>query len=1058
MSSKLFSPTINRWISIKNNNETVGNYTDQVFKNGYDDPTYLTFKIEFGDWGASVLGRNAIEKGTSAFKVINADYDQLPIGLLNCPAPNDGIDQNYWQLNAANNSTTFNDTNVYSAFSYLRSRNEDIRAEYMYYFVNGLLEIQEKYPYIFKKISGIDSLEQFNANQGQRLKDAKITLTCIEGLNLKIRTLFEMYRKAAWDDEYQRWILPENMREFKMIIYVFERRVFHDAVAYNRNNKTETAFVYSTLNGDLPVKAFECCPCEFEIKSNWKGDYEQDFTQGQAEETQLTIKVKNVKTYYKNGLLDMKLHNKYVTSGINSNSNSIISKIDTLMIYDLVESMERQQSIQLDKDTQVGSISNMTINGVRAMYMNKNILFENEENSANLFAYTFGKPKNGAISKQNITFTNISDGSISTYDEWAKFDSNKQKNYQINLNAFNKDSTNELNKEITFSPISEQQEIFNKTLKADLGYLYDNFRGSSWIVTLLQSPSYDPNRSFWANLGANVENLFFGARRQVLLGQVSGLTSNGTTNNILNYLIPGYIMPVSVATDIRNTNMNTLYEPRELNYYIKKRQYNLYGLNDPAKNNYNFLKQTLLDLENIMTKNNQIDKDKFDKLELTKKYMLLQYLQILKDNDDFIKAREHNDQILKLLDFRDIPYQMYMQLKKPRDYEFNDYAKLEYPRIIPIQAYNFLKWPRRHAEQILEILSKYRLYNILDYEQLDDPRIKNNDLIDIQFEECRDIDEQILVDLSNIMQHEKIENIISENINGRNYNEQEFTKLLDPRENNIEIKDELLDIVKLLPNIKYEQLKEIRKLPKAKLVNLKELLKNYKPAYYIKKEDLISMVDKAQTKLSQEFIEINEKNEKEEKELIDSLSTNVALNSLENIQTNDKTLTNLQNAKSFVSSFINNEKDINNAMKDEIINKQKKLQDLQHIMIKQLPVMDMYSIKDEKDEKDKDNTLLLSIQDMTEIEKNIKLLGLQDVEIKKLSYNSLIELNKEFEERIVVTQEMVGLTSLVDTQNKQKFSIDGNIENMLALDPDKKLYKKLGKNKNNENNKPKILY
>jgi hypothetical protein len=43
---------------------------------------------------------------------------------------------------------------------------------------------------------------------------------------LKVKTLLQLYRKAAWDDAWQRWILPENMRQFKMIIYVFERRMF----------------------------------------------------------------------------------------------------------------------------------------------------------------------------------------------------------------------------------------------------------------------------------------------------------------------------------------------------------------------------------------------------------------------------------------------------------------------------------------------------------------------------------------------------------------------------------------------------------------------------------------------------------------------------------------------------------------------------------------------------------------------------------------------------------------------------------------------------------------
>ena len=49
----------------------------------------------------------------------------------------------------------------------------------------------------------------------------------------------EFYRKAAWDDVYQRWILPENMREFKMIIYVFERRTFQDTVGFPDGNDKE---------------------------------------------------------------------------------------------------------------------------------------------------------------------------------------------------------------------------------------------------------------------------------------------------------------------------------------------------------------------------------------------------------------------------------------------------------------------------------------------------------------------------------------------------------------------------------------------------------------------------------------------------------------------------------------------------------------------------------------------------------------------------------------------------------------------------------------------------
>jgi len=167
---------------------------------------------------------------------MKSDYDMLPFGLLNAPSATNN-NNSYWQNDAGTDTNTFNKADLYSAFAYLRSRNEDVRAEYLYYFVNGLFEVQKDFPYLFSKISGIESLESFDPLAGQRLKGAKIQLTCLEGLSLKIKTLMEFYRKAAWDDVYQRWILPENMREFKMIIYVFERRTFHDVMLVANKDK-----------------------------------------------------------------------------------------------------------------------------------------------------------------------------------------------------------------------------------------------------------------------------------------------------------------------------------------------------------------------------------------------------------------------------------------------------------------------------------------------------------------------------------------------------------------------------------------------------------------------------------------------------------------------------------------------------------------------------------------------------------------------------------------------------------------------------------------------------
>jgi len=55
-----------------------------------------------------------------------------------------------------------------------------------------------------------------------------------------------------------------------MIIYVFERRIFHKVGHANDadspGHKDIMEFIYDDkLNGDIPVKAYECCPCEFDI-------------------------------------------------------------------------------------------------------------------------------------------------------------------------------------------------------------------------------------------------------------------------------------------------------------------------------------------------------------------------------------------------------------------------------------------------------------------------------------------------------------------------------------------------------------------------------------------------------------------------------------------------------------------------------------------------------------------------------------------------------------------------------------------------------------------------
>jgi hypothetical protein len=41
-------------------NEFGSESSNEVFASGYEDPTFLTFKVEFGDWGYSLLDEAVI--------------------------------------------------------------------------------------------------------------------------------------------------------------------------------------------------------------------------------------------------------------------------------------------------------------------------------------------------------------------------------------------------------------------------------------------------------------------------------------------------------------------------------------------------------------------------------------------------------------------------------------------------------------------------------------------------------------------------------------------------------------------------------------------------------------------------------------------------------------------------------------------------------------------------------------------------------------------------------------------------------------------------------------
>lgn len=295
---------------------------NDVFFNGFEDPTHLTFKIEFGEFGASITDNAtiaSIQKNSLSSNVFFMDYDNMPMGLL---------DLNYSDIigtgENAKSNLVFNEQQTYNAVNYLINRNEDRRAQYLRDFIEGIYTIQRDFPYIFQKITGISKLFEVDVTRGQRLKDVNLQLTCMpDGVDQKIHTLVELYRKAAWDDQYQRWVLPDIMRYFKMIIYVFDNR------SLQMGNGE-----FSPDQDMFPIFAFECMPCEFTLKSVFDNEYTQDYFSLKTGEPTIDIKVQNVKTYMSNNLFQRV---KYI--------KDIITKADHYAVNDSESTFSFGQNI-----------------------------------------------------------------------------------------------------------------------------------------------------------------------------------------------------------------------------------------------------------------------------------------------------------------------------------------------------------------------------------------------------------------------------------------------------------------------------------------------------------------------------------------------------------------------------------------------------------------------------------------------------------------------------------------------------------------------------------------
>lgn len=128
-----------------------------------------------------------------------------------------------------------------SAAKFLKDVGDEYRYDLLNVFKSRLSELNTEQPWVFHTIEGLreiytnpwDSVSYFSDKN-------KLTISTFETIDYKVATLNRLWRAIYWDSNRGVMVLPENLREFSMSIYLLDMRVFSSNFKFLRTYETKS--------------------------------------------------------------------------------------------------------------------------------------------------------------------------------------------------------------------------------------------------------------------------------------------------------------------------------------------------------------------------------------------------------------------------------------------------------------------------------------------------------------------------------------------------------------------------------------------------------------------------------------------------------------------------------------------------------------------------------------------------------------------------------------------------------------------------------------------------
>lgn len=436
-------------------------------------------------------------------------------------------------------------------------------------FASILSRIQTHTPWFFKSVKGLDKASYTGVDLG---KEKSIELTTLaDSVDLRLTTLFELYKFACFDDINNRELIPENLRKFEMSVLIYSTPIsfLHDSLYYNGKQSTFKSVinngaaennldVTATFKNTLSYKMYTFKNCEFslpEISSLMPNDVNNESPFKIAEGGSLKITYDKCYVHTSNELMGM----MFGSDGFYYNQYKAITEESQISIGKIENEIELNLRFEALKNALYDKINSRNLNSGQ----NKLLFTAGNELSNSIYESV------EILNNRTLNRSLNSDGLLFKFDVpifkkgFRKLDNFIDGTIRTAITASKNYLTNKLKDKLksALSSITKKGSLFgllNATIN-DIGRQGNNFESNKFKPTgsIGRKGNKELNKlSFMEDLKENYEknkNLFNNVTIDSLDRQITPELDTSKELNETIYDKAGY--------KNRNTNITSKFEP-----------------------------------------------------------------------------------------------------------------------------------------------------------------------------------------------------------------------------------------------------------------------------------------------------------------------------------------------------------------------------------------------------------------------------------------------------------------------------------------------------------------